>query len=126
PLLNHPRVEQLQVECKSFILYFFLFMLTRPPRYTLFPYTTLFRTCLLKLIKEKVFHRHPKKLLPSRRDDLHYSENNSFLPLPVPLAAASALTPARPLPRASCSATICPDCSGYRRRLRACDPHSCL
>src|SRR5438445_13806417 len=29
----------------SFILFFFFIMLPRPPRSTLFPYTTLFRSC---------------------------------------------------------------------------------
>src|SRR5687768_18260984 len=32
-----------------FLLFFFFLMLRRPPRSTLFPYTTLFRSCLLSL-----------------------------------------------------------------------------
>src|SRR5438552_11343745 len=34
--------------CNFTIIYFFFLMIRRPPRSTLFPYTTLFRSCLRK------------------------------------------------------------------------------
>src|SRR5690348_18393420 len=32
--------------CSPFIFFFFFLMIRRPPRSTLFPYTTLFRSCI--------------------------------------------------------------------------------
>src|SRR3712207_7719446 len=42
-------------------------MIRRPPRSTLFPYTTLFRSALLHLLPEL----RPKLELPSRKANLH-------------------------------------------------------
>src|SRR5256885_2723996 len=70
----------------SNLIYFFFLMIRRPPRSTLFPYTTLFRSGRLKLI----FHRETKELLgihiigegasdvdPQERSEEHTSELQS-------------------------------------------------
>src|SRR5207249_12274068 len=43
----------LQMRCSSFLVFFFFFlMIRRPPRSTLFPYTTLFRSQLERRVHE--------------------------------------------------------------------------
>src|SRR2546426_9013304 len=39
--------------CFSCVLFFFFLMIRRPPRSTLFPYTTLFRSCQLVRVLER-------------------------------------------------------------------------
>src|SRR5476649_2648256 len=63
--------------CYSFSLFFFFLMIRRPPRSTLFPYTTLFRSALLD------FHQPPLTMLvqvPTQtvsRSEEHTSELQS-------------------------------------------------
>src|SRR2546422_7901889 len=40
------------------MLYFFFLMIRRPPRSTLFPYTTLFRSCLPTIVAHEHAQRH--------------------------------------------------------------------
>src|SRR5260221_14006663 len=54
---------------RSFFLFFFFLMIRRPPRSTLFPYTTLFRSCLRRTLRGRavlalhVIHAlHPRRL----------------------------------------------------------------
>src|SRR5215510_15839933 len=58
-----------------FFLLFFFLMIRRPPRSTLFPYTTLFRPC-------RTASQHGRKLIPGperrpRRSEEHTSELQS-------------------------------------------------
>src|SRR2546425_13043737 len=39
------RIIKLMIICAIFLILFFFLMIRRPPRSTLFPYTTLFRSC---------------------------------------------------------------------------------
>src|SRR5690606_42101917 len=57
--------------CRSnCLIYFFCSMSRLPPRSTLFPYTTLFRSCgktsLMRLLKHLVPHRKPYDVIPTR------------------------------------------------------------
>ncbi len=45
----------LMLECQLLFLFFFFLMIRRPPRSTLFPYTTLFRS--IKELKEEIESR---------------------------------------------------------------------
>src|SRR3712207_7344625 len=61
-----------EIECESFSFFFFFFlMIRRPPRSTLFPYTTLFRSGLLA--GNPIRHgpgqpQHPSHSLKTARD----------------------------------------------------------
>src|SRR2546422_8921846 len=50
PLLahSHPISHILYFICHFYLLFFFFLMIRRPPRSTLFPYTTLFRSDVLR------------------------------------------------------------------------------
>src|SRR3989440_10476916 len=50
-------------------LFFFFLMIRRPPRSTLFPYTTLFRSTMLLLLLEKIVKGRPlwKAAIPLAR-----------------------------------------------------------
>src|SRR2546429_9697694 len=67
--------------------FFFFLMIRRPPRSTLFPYTTLFRSStpsavLLRNATPSVFHqRHIGRVLRSSRSEEHTSELQSRLHL---------------------------------------------
>src|SRR2546422_4553866 len=60
-------------------------MIRRPPRSTLFPYTTLFRSLIAKMVEEfdaaGVLDRRPRGLEPERRSEEHTSELQSRLHL---------------------------------------------
>src|SRR5258708_35799891 len=65
----------------AFIFYFFFLMIRRPPRSTLFPYTTLFRS---SLTCPRPTTRHRKKvppvtseMIPETRSEEHTSELQS-------------------------------------------------
>src|SRR3990170_6385282 len=64
-----------------FLLFFFFFlMIRRPPRSTLFPYTTLFRSRLVRGRPELLGARHDQGLRrarPLRRSEEHTSELQS-------------------------------------------------
>src|SRR5438874_11104121 len=49
----------------SFYLFFFFLMIRRPPRSTLFPYTTLFRSSFLGFLKLRTLRRRPFSHLSS-------------------------------------------------------------
>src|SRR6266581_4994457 len=58
------------------ILFFFFFlMIRRPPRSTLFPYTTLFRSCLPESLKGRKYF-HPREIGEERSEE-HTSELQS-------------------------------------------------
>src|SRR5229473_5628254 len=65
------------------LLYFFFLMIRRPPRSTLFPYTTLFRsrglwTCRLQLRRGLPFRCDPLRCRPLARSEEHTSELQSL------------------------------------------------
>src|SRR2546428_8994786 len=66
------------------LLFFFFLMIRRPPRSTLFPYTTLFRSCLPSL-----FYRSPifDELVGEVRRPLVKAANRTDLSLPACLVA---------------------------------------
>src|SRR2546427_13126962 len=43
------------ISCSLFFFFFFFLMIRRPPRSTLFPYTTLFRSLVHTLLHSKIF-----------------------------------------------------------------------
>src|SRR6202008_5094816 len=49
-----------------YLLFFFFLMIRRPPRSTLFPYTTLFRSCLGQLLPDAVCRLLVRSLRPMR------------------------------------------------------------
>src|SRR2546429_1636707 len=71
----------------SFFIFFFFLMIRRPPRSTLFPYTTLFRSLLLASqapipgFSGSSPATHPYYGLPSLRSEEHTSELQSRLHL---------------------------------------------
>src|SRR5947199_2744034 len=65
------------------IVFFFFLMIRRPPRSTLFPYTTLFRSPLaveLRRPQQRLFERHlaAQIVLRERRSEEHTSELQSL------------------------------------------------
>src|SRR5216683_4272879 len=68
---------------RSFVFFFFFFflMIRRPPRSTLFPYTTLFRSCRMAIpaaVATRVAWRNTLRPRPSRlRSEEHTSELQS-------------------------------------------------
>src|SRR6266487_6340737 len=60
--------------CLSFFFFFFL-MIRRPPRSTLFPYTTLFRSCHSG--SGSSWRRSPQSARPWHRSEEHTSELQS-------------------------------------------------
>src|SRR2546429_10024589 len=72
----------------SYIIFFFFFlMIRRPPRSTLFPYTTLFRSLVLPPVPEHDVFARPSQLigkedrLSEQRSEEHTSELQSRLHL---------------------------------------------
>src|SRR5438045_9401354 len=63
----------------SFSLFFFFLMIRRPPRSTLFPYTTLFRSTLSKILAQPAGH-HPRacQSCTDGRSEEHTSELQSL------------------------------------------------
>src|SRR2546430_16799700 len=65
----------------QFFLLFFFLMIRRPPRSTLFPYTTLFRSLQReRALREHArlhFHQSAGHLVPQRRSEEHTSELQS-------------------------------------------------
>src|SRR6266403_4665658 len=59
----------------SSILFFFFLMIRRPPRSTLFPYTTLFRSLVVGNLQ--VLHMHPVLGVHDERSEEHTSELQS-------------------------------------------------
>src|SRR3712207_9479898 len=59
-----------------YILFFFFLMIRRPPRSTLFPYTTLFRSFCVRVAVGKYFQHHGP-LIPRAHERRH-----GFLKLP--------------------------------------------
>src|SRR2546426_5963521 len=77
------------------MLFFFFLMIRRPPRSTLFPYTTLFRSCAaLQLQVDRVFRKEltqahvpvpPVETAAKRNDWLRSEEHTSELQSPCNL-----------------------------------------
>src|SRR5260370_15966584 len=63
------------------ILIFFFLMIRRPPRSTLFPYTTLFRSVAKLFTDYDGYHRAEQIAGNSRRSEEHTSELQSHLNL---------------------------------------------
>src|SRR3989339_1173865 len=60
-------------------LHFFFLMIRRPPRSTLFPYTTLFRSWASRRRSEASLHNHPYNCgMPVLRSEEHTSELQSL------------------------------------------------
>src|SRR5690348_17729816 len=57
-------------------LLFFFLMIRRPPRSTLFPYTTLFRS--ISLIVSRQLREHWKEMLPNRHDPREALSNFAY------------------------------------------------
>src|SRR5688572_33415353 len=51
-----------------FFFFFFFLMIRRPPRSTLFPYTTLFRSCARRRPARRRARRHPRGSRPCPAD----------------------------------------------------------
>src|SRR6266436_1242396 len=64
-----------------FFMYFFFLMIRRPPRSTLFPYTTLFRSALVLCIFHPVVSARDGRALRGCRSEEHTSELQSRLHL---------------------------------------------
>src|SRR5467141_4349017 len=62
----------------SFFFFFFFLMIRRPPRSTLFPYTTLFRSCRAAAPPD---HGRLRGHAPTSRSEEHTSELQSHLNL---------------------------------------------
>src|SRR5947209_1411719 len=65
----------------SSFIFFFFFIIPRPPRSTLFPYTTLFRSLWLKLVKDFLKVRCRLALLPFLISCLIWLDLVASLPL---------------------------------------------
>src|SRR3984893_18896928 len=63
--------------CCLSCLFFFFLMIRRPPRSTLFPYTTLFRSFLRSLLSGSWGCRTPSPSSQDRRSEEHTSELQS-------------------------------------------------
>src|SRR2546430_17292179 len=84
---QHLSVESCLMGVLRNLLYFFFLMIRRPPRSTLFPYTTLFRSTLLQRLNEytsylrtlagKLAHEIRTPLTIVRRSEEHTSELQS-------------------------------------------------
>src|SRR5574339_981140 len=61
---------------RLFLVFFFL-MIRRPPRSTLFPYTTLFRSVIVTLAEGSLQHDADRKRKPLQRSEEHTSELQS-------------------------------------------------
>src|SRR5271165_7405208 len=61
----------------SFCVFFFFLMIRRPPRSTLFPYTTLFRPGPSRRPEPRRRPRRPPQSRPRRRSEEHTSELQS-------------------------------------------------
>src|SRR5438093_11224001 len=69
----------LSSHCFSFSFFFFFLMIRRPPRSTLFPYTTLFRSGLGSLeLLERDLAAGPRLVLDQHRSEEHTSELQSL------------------------------------------------
>src|SRR3989442_13840855 len=57
-MLLHPHISpRLSSPCSSYFFFFFFFlMIRRPPRSTLFPYTTLFRSLIFQVLDKRNAH----------------------------------------------------------------------
>src|SRR4030043_1390774 len=64
-----------------FVPFFFFLMIRRPPRSTLFPYTTLFRSLRQKISLAGLLGSAARAVLPSNRSEEHTSELQSRLHL---------------------------------------------
>src|SRR2546425_11618427 len=51
------------LSCSHLIFFFFFLMIRRPPRSTLFPYTTLFRSAITHVLRLALARRHRRKLI---------------------------------------------------------------
>src|SRR5947208_12258341 len=69
----------LLMDCGVYVVFFFFLMIRRPPRSTLFPYTTLFRSraCSSRLGPCRAAPRSPGGRLLSTRSEEHTSELQS-------------------------------------------------
>src|SRR5271157_4958567 len=65
-----------RIACRYFCFFFFL-MIRRPPRSTLFPYTTLFRSFLQPMARDIGSLAEPLRNLPAPRSEEHTSELQS-------------------------------------------------
>src|SRR5260370_23843958 len=98
------------------MFFFFFLMIRRPPRSTLFPYTTLFRSSDLVASKVRLFssrtafRSQPKSFPAASRSEEHTSELQSHLNLVCRLLLEKK--------KKNASATLCrnsTDASGIRR-----------
>src|SRR2546429_5796735 len=79
--------------CRWFVSFFFFLMIRRPPRSTLFPYTTLFRSVLpgqslahaRRLCPQAVIRTRDLDTYAQRRSEEHTSELQARLQLVCPL-----------------------------------------
>src|SRR5258706_13972919 len=70
-----------EVFLSLFLLFFFFLMIRRPPRSTLFPYTTLFRSLFSfpqRLYLDYITTIGDRVLMPTRRSEEHTSELQSL------------------------------------------------
>src|SRR6185369_17487450 len=88
-----------------FFFFFFFVMIRRPPRSTLFPYTTLFRSCRCGNSPPRWRRRSPKSRRRTsarrkrrRRSEEHTSELQSHLNLVCRLLLEKKKTPQPPTP----------------------------
>src|SRR6266481_8509114 len=72
---------RLHLWCSLFFFFFFFFflMIRRPPRSTLFPYTTLFRSPLVRRARPGVPGGHGVSSRPDPNDELRSEEHTSEL-----------------------------------------------
>src|SRR5438034_11547231 len=59
---------------RLFVFFFFFLMIRRPPRSTLFPYTTLFRSCAVRASRRSRRAHSGSCLAKRRRSEEHTSE----------------------------------------------------
>src|SRR3989440_3000351 len=70
----------------SLVIFFFFLMIRRPPRSTLFPYTTLFRSADATTLPESSVSFFPSRYLVPRRAEV--TADGSRFPRNIPLASA--------------------------------------
>src|SRR5437667_10586478 len=83
--MSHTINDELYISYSSFLSFFFFLMIRRPPRSTLFPYTTLFRSISkvapAVFMDEKnnalIYHADGKLVTKDNRSEEHTSELQS-------------------------------------------------
>src|SRR5437899_12353983 len=76
---SNTRLTYLSSSLTRLVFLFFFLMIRRPPRSTLFPYTTLFRSVFPAAARPRRGHRGPQHhQIPERRSEEHTSELQSL------------------------------------------------